>query len=118
MPVVEPSFEIELLYDPNRAVRSGAAYPIRLRLRDGTGANVSSPEIVVTALSVRKISDDTSGIVDTTGNANPDNNFRYDEELEGYIMNLSTTGLTSGTYELVFEASGDSAEHVAGFQVK
>lgn len=32
-----------------------------------------------------------------TGNANPDDNFRYSEDLTGYIFNLKTTGLVPGT---------------------
>jgi hypothetical protein len=34
------------------------------------------------------------------GGANPGNLFRYDAALGGYVFNLSTKGLTAGTYAL------------------
>ena len=42
------------------------------------------------------------GLLDDSGNANPDFDSRYDAALEGYIFNLKTTGLTTGTYNLNF----------------
>lgn len=55
------------------------------------------------------------------GNANPDNGFRYDSTLGGtggYIFNLSTKGLTTGTYNLTFKAGSDPVMHKAQFQAK
>ena len=52
---------------------------------------------------------------------NPDLNFRFDPTLGttgGYIFNLSTRGLGTGTYALSFIASGDPTTHTAMFQVK
>ena len=43
---------------------------------------------------------------------NPDYNFRYDATLGdtgGYIYNLSTKGLTSGTWKVTFAVDGVSA---------
>jgi hypothetical protein len=62
-----------------------------------------------------------SGEVLDSGNANPDNNFRFDPTLGstgGYIFNLSTKGLTTGTYDLNFTVTGDSSVYAAPFQVK
>ena len=50
-----------------------------------------------------------------------DNNFRFDPTLGstgGYIFNLKTTGLTTGTYNLNFTVTGDSFGYAAQFQVK
>jgi len=73
------------------------------------------------AVSVNQISTFVSGPVQSSGNANPDNNFRFDAELAntgGYIFNLSTKGLSTGTYNLNFRVSGDSFLYSAPFQVK
>ena len=48
------SFNICLLYDPNKAVKSGAAYPIKIQLCDANGNNLSSAEIVVHAVKVQQ----------------------------------------------------------------
>lgn len=60
--------------------------------------------------------------MESVGNANPDNNFRYDSTLGptgGYIYNLSTKGLSTGTYALTFSVSGDPVpRHQVLFQVK
>ncbi len=116
------SFGIKLLYDSSRAVRSGAAYPIKLQLVDANGVNVSSPDITLHALGVRKTSESTTEDVDDAGNSNEDDNFRFSEGLGGspggYIFNLKTRGLGSGTYEIVFTAGADPEEHSARFRVR
>jgi hypothetical protein len=59
--------------------------------------------------------------VDDTGNANPDNDFRFDGSQGssgGYMFNLKTTGLSSGTYQLLFTASNDPVVHSVTFGVK
>jgi len=61
------------------------------------------------------------GAVEDTGNANPDNDFRFDGTLGptgGYIFNLSTKGLSGGTYSLQFTAGNDPTIHSAVFGVK
>ena len=51
----------------------------------------------------------------------PDTDFRFDLALGttgGYIFNLKTNGLTTGSYNLKFTATGDSSVYGAPFQVK
>jgi hypothetical protein len=70
---------------------------------------------------VTQVSTSVSGQVEASGNANPDSDFRFDSTLGstgGYIFNLSTKDLTTGTYNLNFTVSGDSFTYVAPFQVK
>jgi hypothetical protein len=110
------SFNICLLYDPNKAVKSGAAYPIKIQLCDVNGMNVSSAGTVVHALNIQQISTMAYGDVITSGNANEDNNFRFDNG--AYILNLKTTGLSTGTYNLYFTAGDDPVLHSVQFQVK
>jgi hypothetical protein len=110
------SFNICLLYDPTKAVKSGATYPIKLQLCDINGNNVSSADITLHAAGVGQISSTSYGDVIASGNANPDNNFRFDTSY--YIYNLKTTGLGTGIYNLYFTAGSDPVLHTVQFQVK
>lgn len=117
----QPSYSVCLLYDPTKAVKSGATMPIKLQLCDGSGANLSSASIVLHATGVTQTSTNIDGPVQDAGNANPDYDFRYDASLGdtgGYIFNLKTTGLTTGSYVLKFQAGADPAIYSAPFQVK
>jgi hypothetical protein len=63
------------------------------------------------AYNVSQISTSASGAVENAGNSNPDNDFRFDATLGstgGYIFNLKTTGLSTGTYKVNFTVAGDS----------
>ena len=110
------SFKICLLYDPNKAVKRGATYPIKLQLCDINDNNVSSPSIVLQATGVSQVSSTSMGDVISAGEANADNNFRFDNG--SYIYNLKTTGLNTGTYNLYFTAGSDPVVHAVQFQVK
>jgi hypothetical protein len=108
------------LYDQTKAVQHNATVPIKLQLCDAAGHNLSSSAITVTATTVAMVSGG-SGLVEDSGNANPDDNFRYDPTLPGYIFNLSTKPLGSGTWRLSFRSSNDPAgasPYTAGFGVK
>jgi len=111
-------YAICLLYDPTVARRSGTVYPIKAQLCDASGNNLSSPEIVVHAVSVTQTSTNTPANLDDVGNANPDFDFRYDAALGGYIFNLSLRGIATGTYNLNFQAGADPALHSSPFAVK
>ena len=55
------------------------------------------------------------------GNANPDSNFRFYPALGGtggYIFNLKTTGLATGSYKLFFTLTGDPTVHDLPFVVR
>jgi hypothetical protein len=108
------------LYDQTKSVQHNATVPIKLQLCDSAGHNLSSSAITVTATSVGLISGG-SGTLEDSGNANPDDNFRYDPTLPGYIFNLSTKPLGSGTWRLSFRSSNDAAgvsPYTAAFGVK
>ena len=110
------TFNICLLYDPTKAVKSGATYPIKIQLCDINGNNVSSAGVVLHAVNVQQVSSSSYGDVITAGNANGDNDFRFDDGF--YILNLKTTGLSTGTYKLYFTAGDDPVLHSVEFQVK
>jgi hypothetical protein len=116
-----PRYNVCLLYDATKAVKSGSTIPIKLELCDGSGNDLSSSSITVHAVSITQISDSISGAVEASGNANPDYDFRFDSTLGstgGYIFNLKTTGLSTGTYNLNFTVTGDSFVYATPFQVK
>jgi hypothetical protein len=111
-----------VLYDPAKSHKAGSTVPVKLQLCDANGANVSTSNIVVNTFSLAKLDNSASGVVEDSGNANPDYNFRYDSTLGvtgGYIYNLSAKGLTSGTWKLSFTVDGASAPtYYVQFDVK
>jgi Big-like domain-containing protein len=114
------SYAICTLYDQTKSVQSGATFPIKLYLCDANGNDVSSSSILLHATQVTNVFG-FSGDVEAAGNANPDNDFRFDSTLGpagGYIFNLSTTGLPTGTYSLQFTAGSDPVTHSVNFGVK
>ncbi len=109
------------LYDQTKAVKKGATIPIKLQLCSSRGADVSASSIVVTATALTQVSNNSPGVLEDAGNARPDSNFRYDATLGstgGYIYNLKTTSLSSGTYSLSFTAGSDPTVYSVQFQVK
>jgi len=116
--LVSVGYRVCLLYDPNVAKKSGSTYPIKAQLCDDSGRNVSSPSIVLHAVSITQVSTSVPQVLDDSGNANPDFDFRYDAGLAGYIFNLSTKGIASGSYQLNCTAGGDPLPHAAPFAVK
>ena len=119
-------FNLCLLYDPTKAVARGATSPIKFQLCSATGGNLSAPGIVVHAISVVKISPSISGQLEDSGSANPDSDFRFDATLGGtggYIYNLSTKSLSTGTWKLTFTVqdkagSTSTQTYSTNFQVK
>jgi len=114
-------YAICYLYDQTTAVRSGAVIPIKLEICDANGIDDSASTIALTAIGLTQISSNAPGTLASPGNSNPDNNFRFDATLGssgGYIFNLSTSSLSTGTYVLSFTAAGDPTVHTAQFQVK
>lgn len=107
------------LYDQTKSVHSGAVFPIKLELCDGSGDDLSSPNIVLHATAVTMLST-VVGVPESPGNSNADSDFRFDSTMGttgGYIFNLKTTGLASGTYSLQFIATGDPVTHSVTFGV-
>jgi hypothetical protein len=112
------NFGIEVLFDQTKAHKSGSTVPIKFRLVDANGGNVSSAATVVHAVSVVQTGSQASPVVDDAGNANPDLDFRYDAALGGYIFNLKTTGYGTGSYVLNFVAGNGANIYSIGFQIR
>ena len=115
------SYAVCSLYDSTRAVRSGSTLPLKIALCDAAGNDASRLEVAVHATSLTQVSTSASNNVADAGNSNPDHDFRFDPTLGsagGYIFNLQTTGLSTGTYMLSFTAGTDPATHSVYFQVR
>ena len=115
-------YQVYALYDQDKAHKLGSTVPIKLQLRDASGANVSAASIVVSATGLTK-QDNTPAAAEDSGSANsPDDNFRYDATLGGdggYIYNLSTKDLSTGTWVLSFTVNGvDLGAYAVRFDVK
>ena len=112
------AYAVCLLYDPSKVKKTGSTVPVKLQVCDGSGSNLSRPDLAVTASEVRRTSSSVVGVLDDSGNANPDFGFRFDPSLAGYIFNLSTKPLAPGAWELRFRIAGDPTDHAAPFQLR
>jgi microsomal dipeptidase-like Zn-dependent dipeptidase len=115
------TYNICVLYDETKAVKSGSAIAIKLALCDADGTNLSSAAIVVHATEVTNLATNVSVPPVAAGDANPGNDFRYDPTAGptgGYVFNLKTTDLSPGAYSLSFSVAGDPVLHAVPFNVR
>jgi hypothetical protein len=110
------------LYDQAKAVKQNATVPVKFYLCTASGQDVSSSAVVVTATQLTPTSGSAAADVEDSGNANPDNNFRFDPTLGpsgGYIFNLSTKGVPAAMWKLTFTVNGAQfGTYTLGFGVK
>ena len=112
-------YNICALYDQTKAHKAGSTVPIKLQVCNFTGTSVSSPAISVAATGVMLVANNAPGVLEDSGNANPDNQFRFVPDGSGsYVFNLSTKNLAQGTYALIFTVGGDATPHTVQFQVR
>jgi Tol biopolymer transport system component len=110
------AYGVNLLFDQTKANKSGSTIPIKLELVNAAGVNQSASSILVSALSVVRVSDNAPGALAAPGNSNPDLDFKYASG--SYQFNLKTTGYATGTYLLSFKAGNDPVIHTVQFQLK
>jgi hypothetical protein len=94
---------------------------LKIQICDASNNDASSPSVIVHAVRLVQTNSNASEALQSAGSANPDNDFRYDSTLGstgGYIFNLSTRGLSTGSYALIFAAGGDPTLHQLPFQVR
>ncbi|WP_042464183.1 Ig-like domain-containing protein [Neobacillus dielmonensis] len=80
--------------------KAGSTIPVKFQLKNISGNFISTAHA---SISFGKITDMVLGTVSEVGvnsNANAGNEFRYDPTSKQYIFNLSTKGLTAGTYKI------------------
>jgi hypothetical protein len=109
-------FNVCALYDQTKAHKAGSTVPIKLQVCNFNGASVSSPAISVVATGIVQVANNAPGVLEDSGNANPDNQFRFTGD--AYVFNLSTKNLAQGTYAIIFTVGGDATPHMLQFQVR
>lgn len=104
-------------FNQSTAYQHSSNVPIRLKVLDGKGANISSTSLGLTARSVVRLSGNINAPAVSPGASNADNNFSF---VSGeYKYNLKTTGLAPGRYVLSFYAGTDRASfYTVEFQLK
>jgi hypothetical protein len=115
------TYRICALYDTAKAYKLGSTVPLKIQLCDANSVNTSAQAVVVQVSGLAKVDNTASSMVVDAGNANPENDFRFDATLGstgGYIYNLSTKNLTTGTWALSFTATGDPVSHAIQFDVR
>lgn len=98
-----PVYHLQLQYDATKAAQAGSTIPVRVTLLDGLGRNISAANVILKAVSIVPATGGPAVAVDDAGNANPGGYFRFDRAGGGYVFNLSTRGLKSGSYQLLVE---------------
>jgi len=110
------------LFNESGVYKLGSTIPVKLQMLDANNQNISSSNLLVQARNLRLLSANVSGPAVSSGNANADNNFRFDSTIGGsggYIYNLSTKGLTRGVYSLSFFVGADRTFlYVVTFEIK
>jgi hypothetical protein len=114
-PPAPKNYVVSLLYDTGKVHNSGSTIPIRIQVSDSGRANVSSASLTVHAIGVRLASGTTARMMAIPGNSE---DFKVVGNPTSYMLNLKTTGLARGAYELVFNIGSDSTEYVAPFQIR
>jgi len=85
--------------DGSAIFKSGRTIPVKFHLTAADGSYITN---AAATLAVYKLTDAVWGSVevDSAGEANAENSFRYDSVANQYIYNLKTTGFSAGTYKL------------------
>jgi len=112
------AYGVCVLFDQTKAHKLGSTVPLKLQLCDAVGSNMSMADIVLNATRLTKKDNSASSTVEDSGNANPDSNFRFDPALSGYVFNLSTKGLSTGTWSISFTVKNDPIMHSVEFDVR
>jgi hypothetical protein len=115
---IYPVYQVEALFDQSKAHKSGSTVPIKIRVLDMNGNNVSSSSLTVSAFWTFQVDSDASYTAEDAGNANPDFNFRFEPGQQSYVYNLQTTGFETGTYWLLFRIGGTPIDYHVEFQVR
>jgi hypothetical protein len=111
-------FAVQALYDQTKAHKAGSTVPIKVQLVDANGTNLSAAAVTVAQAGLVKVDNSASSVVDAATAASADRDFRYDASIAGYIYNLKTTGLTTGTWDLKFTTSADGVVHDVYFDIR
>jgi endonuclease G, mitochondrial len=108
-------YSVVALFDQTKPNNTGSNIPIKLRIVDANGVNLSSANIQIVAVRV----DPGNLPAQSPGNSNPANVFSFDATSQSYQYNLKTEkAWAAGTYQLIFRVAGDPVERSVGFNVR
>ncbi len=98
--------------DGSSVFKAGSTVPVKFQLTDANGAFVSNAVATIkyAKLSNEVFAEDVEAI--STSAATTGSNFRYDTTANQYIFNLSTKGLTAGTYRLTITLNDGTTQTV------
>lgn len=102
--------------DGSSIFKLGSTIPVKFKL---TGASAGITNLVAT-LSVAKVSNQVTGTTVeavSTAASNAGNTYRYDPTTQQYIFNLSTKGMTAGTWSLQTNL-GDLVPHTVNVSLR
>jgi beta propeller repeat protein len=105
--------------DGSSIFKLGRTIPVKIMLTDCAGQNASTATV---AIGISRVSDAILGQeeeldVESPGNANSGNLFRYDASSGEYIFNLSTKGYAKGTYK-AYAKLENGQSHSVNFSLK
>lgn len=112
-------FQQPINADGSSIFKLGRVIPVKVTLKNSDGQSISTAMVTI---SVTRISDaiqgtETEVLVDSPGNANTGNVFRYDAQSGEYVFNLSTKGYSKGTYK-VYVKPDDGQCYSVNFSLK
>ncbi len=92
--------------------KAGSTVPVKFQLTDAQGKFISTANATIHyAKSSNQVFGDNLEAVSTSA-ATSGNNFRYDSSSNQYVFNLSTKGLTAGTYQLTITLDDGTKQKV------
>jgi hypothetical protein len=95
-----------LLYNPLHPQQRGSTVPFKITLCNKAGKSVSSPGIAVVATRITSANGAVSLPIAASGNANPNNTFRFSGGFYIYNLSLKSAAVPPGTWTMSFTVNG------------
>jgi microsomal dipeptidase-like Zn-dependent dipeptidase len=125
-------YGICLLYDPKKPLHGDDEIVLKLRVCDAARANLSRPDLSLTALGLTWVGPAHVHHAGRAGEREDDERsrgerpdrrgrrleFRYAPRLAGYVLLLGTRRLSAGDWEVRFRVAGDPTDHAAPFRLR
>jgi hypothetical protein len=114
------TYKIFLMYNSGSALNPKSKPQIKIQLENANSVSRSSSTLAVTAMRVTPRNTQNVTVKVLSGNFmfDPNLNFQGAAAGGGYIYDLDASGISTGTYDLVFSVAGDPVQHVAPFAMK
>jgi hypothetical protein len=113
-----PAYVICPQFDQGKQHKAGSTVVIKIEVCDANGANLSSFDLHLAAVSI--VNSETGEVrpAQAPGNSNKWNRFRYNPETQAYSYELKTKGLARGTWNLTVSIEGDPNVYTVSFKIK